>query len=85
MSELKPCPLCGGQAEFMGMGDLGYTSCYSATEVMRLQAENAKLRELVKAAWGCIHTGASCSDCRLIAGGCTLQTAMHKLGIEVKE
>ena len=48
-----------------------------------LQAENAKLRELVRAAWRCIHTGASCSDCRLIAGGCTLQTAMRELGVEV--
>ena len=46
-------------------------------------AENAKLRELVCAAWRCIHTGLSCSDCRLIAGGCTLQTAMRELGIEV--
>lgn len=47
-----------------------------------LLAENAKLRELVRAAWLCIHTGASCSDCRLIAGGCTLQTAMRELGVE---
>lgn len=47
------------------------------------QAENAKLRELVKAAWKCIHSGVICSDCRLIAGGCTLQTAMRELGIEV--
>lgn len=46
-------------------------------------AENAKLRELARAAWRCIHTGTSCSDCRLIAGGCTLQTAMRELGIEV--
>lgn len=45
--------------------------------------ENAELRELVRAAWRCIHTGASCSDCRLIAGGCTLQTAMRELGVEV--
>ena len=47
------------------------------------QENDAKLRELVRAAWRCIHTGASCSDCRLIAGGCTLQTAMRELGIEV--
>lgn len=50
-----------------------------------LQAENAKLRELVRAAWRCIHTGASCSDCRLIAGGCTLQSAMRELRIEVEQ
>ena len=52
-------------------------------EMLRLARNNAKLRELVRAAWRCIHTGASCSDCRLIAGGCTLQTAMRELGIEV--
>lgn len=48
-----------------------------------LATENAKLRELAHAAWKCIHTGASCSDCRMIAGGCTLQTARRELGIEV--
>ena len=47
-----------------------------------LDAENAKLRELARAAWGCIHSGLSCYDCRLIAGGCTLQTLMRELGIE---
>ena len=49
----------------------------------KANAENVKLRELACAAWRCIHTGASCSDCRLIAGGCTLQSAMRKLGIEL--
>ena len=53
------------------------------SENEKLKAENAKLRELVRAAWKCIHTGASCYDCRLIAGGCTLQTAMRELGVEV--
>ena len=47
------------------------------------EAENAKLREQVRAAWRCIHSGLSCSDCRLIAGGCTLQSAMRELGVEV--
>jgi hypothetical protein len=47
-----------------------------------LERENAKLRELVRAAWKCIHSGLSCSDCRLIAGGCTLQTAMRELGVD---
>ena len=51
----------------------------------RLQADNAKLREALCAAWKCAHAGISCSDCRLIAGGCTLQTAMQELGIEVDE
>lgn len=51
--------------------------------VNTLERENSKLRELVKAAWQCIHSGLSCSDCRLIAGGCTLQSAMRELGIGV--
>ena len=50
--------------------------------VDELETENTKLRELVRAAWKCIHTGASCSDCRLISGGCTLQSAMRELGVE---
>ena len=50
-----------------------------------LRAENEKLRELVKSAWKCVHTGISCFDCRLIAGGCTLQSAMRELGVEVGE
>lgn len=54
-------------------------------KTLELGTENAKLRELANAAWTCIHTGTSCSDCRLIAGGCTLQTAMRELGIEVDE
>lgn len=49
-----------------------------------LGRENIKLRELVRAAWRCIHTRVSCYDCRLIAGGCTLQTAMIELGVEVE-
>lgn len=57
----------------------------SHKELRGLQAENDNLRELVRAAWRCIHTGASCYDCRLIAGGCTLQTAMRELGVEVNE
>ena len=52
-------------------------------EYSALQAENAKLREALRAAWKCANAGISCSDCRLIAGGCTLQTAMRELRIEV--
>lgn len=51
----------------------------------QLKAENDKLREALRAAWKCAHTGISCSDCRLIAGGCTLQSAMLELGVEVGE
>lgn len=64
--------------------DADYQTLYSiATDVSEVESENAKLRELVRASWKCVHTGASCSDCRLIAGGCTLQSAMRELGIEV--
>ena len=54
-----------------------------AERLQDLKAENQNLRDLVKAAWRCIHMGIGCSDCRLIAGGCTLQTAMRELGVEV--
>lgn len=57
----------------------------NAREYKRLADENDKLREALRAAWKCVHAGISCSDCRLIAGGCTLQTAMQELGIEVDE
>ena len=59
-----------------------YDSCI--LRVGQLEEENAKLRELVKEAWGCIHAGVSCFDCRMVAFGCTLQTAMQELGIEVE-
>ena len=61
------------------------STCYTIdkAEYRALKAENAKLREALCAAWKCVHVGISCSDCRLIAGGCTLQTAMQELGIEV--
>lgn len=48
-----------------------------------VRAENTKLRDLVRMAWKCAHSGLSCSDCRMVAGGCTLQSAMRELGIEV--
>jgi len=72
----------GAPCEFNKMGSDGYPFCASSTEVMRLREQNAELRELVRAAWRCIHTGASCSDCRLVAGGCTLQSAMRELGVD---
>lgn len=58
-------------------------ACKNVADLQEALAENAKLRELVRAAWRCIHSGLSCSDCRLVAGGCTLQSAMRELGIEV--
>ena len=65
-------------------GETDECLAYVSGEVAdRLKAENAKLRELVCAAWRCIHTGPSCYDCCLIAGGCTLQSAMRELGVEL--
>ena len=53
------------------------------TESMgRVEERCAKLRELVRAAWKGVPAGLSCSDCRLIAGGCTLQSAMRELGAD---
>jgi hypothetical protein len=45
--------------------------------------ENDKLRELAKAAWGCVNRRVSCDACRMTCGGCTLQSTMRELGIEV--
>lgn len=49
----------------------------------RIEAENANLRELAKSAWGCVNRHVSCDACRMTCGGCTLQSAMRELGIEV--
>ena len=49
------------------------------------RAENAKLWELAKAAWGCVKRHVSCDECRMVCSGCTLQSAMHELRIEVDE
>ena len=69
---------------------MGIAECYKILQrvwndmhVSKLEDENAKLREALCAAWKCANAGISCSDCRLIAGGCTLQSAMCELGIEV--
>ena len=71
-------------SEFITNGELRMEAERLWDENERLEAENAKLRELARAAWKCIHTGASCSDCRLIAGGCTLLSAMRELGVVVE-
>lgn len=52
-------------------------------DLQRANAENAKLRELAKAAWGCVNRHVSCDECRVSCGGCTLQSAMHEVGVEV--
>ena len=45
--------------------------------------ESAKLRELLRAAYNCTNAGPSCLECRIVAGGCTLLSAMRELGVEV--
>ena len=46
------------------------------------EAENSKLRELLKSARNCIDYG-GCKSCYGMCGGCTLDSAMRELGIEV--
>lgn len=53
--------------------------------ILTEQAENAKLRELLRAAYNCTNAGPSCLECRVVVGGCTLLSAMRELGIEVDE
>lgn len=57
-----------------------------AVDIMtELLAENAKLRKLLSAAYRCTNAGPSCLECRIVAGGCTLLSAMRELGIEAGE
>ena len=62
-----------------------YETCEGIAEhaerIVRLEEENEKLRMLAKAAWGCVKRTVSCEDCRIVACGCTLQSAMRELGI----
>lgn len=48
----------------------------------KLLNENTRLRELVRAAYNCANTGPSCLECRIVAGGCTLLSAMRELGVD---
>jgi hypothetical protein len=54
-------------------------------ENTQLMEENDKLRELAKAAWSCANRHVSCDECRTVCCGCTLQSAMRELGIEVSD
>ena len=51
----------GHPCEHMGMGDDGYTSCWSSSEISRLRDENAKLRELAERLR--IYVEYSCDKC----------------------
>ena len=52
-------------------------------DLQRSNAENAKLRELLRAAYNCTNAGPRCLECRIVAGGCTLLSAVRELGVEV--
>ena len=70
--------------------DIEY-SCDSREElaerIVGLEDKLAKLErqagEFAKAAWGCVNRHVSCNECRIVYCGCTLQSAMRELGIEV--
>ena len=77
--------------EFQKVGSDGYPFCASATEIMRLRddlqranAENARLRELVRDMWheGMCECGSrgKCASCEY-----DYPTRMRDLGIEVDE
>ena len=53
-------------------------------ELQRLKAENDKLRGLLRVAYNCTKAVRSCLECRIVAGGCTLLSAMRELGVEVE-
>ena len=58
-------------------------NCDLRGEIEPTFSENAKLRELVRAAYNCTNAGPSCLACRIVAGGCTLLSAMRELGLEM--
>lgn len=45
----------------------------------KLMDENTQLRKVVNAAWGCVNRSISCSDCRIVCGGCTLQSSIRAI------
>ena len=52
----------GYPCEHMGMGDEGYTSCWSSSEISRLREKNEKLRELVIAYVDSFETNAALNN-----------------------
>lgn len=69
-----------------------YVSLSSVTDGQRkmsdritsLEAENAKLRKLVRKAHACKTHGGCCEDCYEDKGRCPIERKMRKLGIEVQ-
>ncbi len=74
-------PESGNPCEFNRLNNEGFTFCASATEVVRLKAENAKLRELIAD----VHE-ALCADKAGMFHKLTLASMegdMREIGIEV--
>ena len=63
------CPECGG----------AFREC----DADNLEAENAKLRELVVEVFKCARRGADCETCKVINDGYACTYIMRELGIEV--
>lgn len=53
--------------------------------IAALEAENAKLRELVLEAHSCKTNEGCCDDCYCDEGCCPIERRMQDLGIEVQE
>ena len=85
-------PDSGYLCEFMGAAD-GSFACHSASEIVRLKTDNAKLRELVRDMWegymdppceGCqLKDTPTCADCPICAREAMVIDRMRELGVEV--
>lgn len=53
--------------------------------VTKLEAENAKLRKLVKEAHLCMVNEGCCEDCYATYGECPIEMGMRELGIEAPD
>lgn len=74
-------PESGNPCEFNRLNDEGFTFCASATEVVRLKAENAKLRELVKHLRECTRHNV-CAVCEYAGDACDFDYDMRELGVD---
>lgn len=70
-------PESGNPCEFNRLGDEGFTFCASATEVVRLKAENAKLRKALR------DVLKYADDTVWVGNFETLAERMEELGVEV--
>lgn len=85
-------PESGNPCEFNRLNDEGFTFCASATEVVRLKADNAKLRELAAKMAEALRVGGEWCDreCIVVFGcdgmdECPVAKELRELRIEVGE